>query len=306
MNVKLLKNNQIDKYRWDETIKSSYNAMVYGFSWYLDIVCPGWSALITEDYQYIMPVPSKKKWFFKVALQPYFAQQLGIFSPNKITTGIIKVFFEKLSKSFSYVELNMNKVLNLSGLGYRFSENTTYELDLISSYNVLKQQYNENTKRNLKKCEKSGVQISENLSQANFLKFFKKNIDEQLGILKEKDYQKISKIIKLHKFPHFMPLIIGAYVNDELSATAFFIKSSDRVFYLFGASSEQGKKTLAMFKIIDFVIKKFANKNVVLDFEGSNIANIARMYHGFGAKPYSYHTLCINNLPIFLKKKNRK
>jgi len=280
--------------------------MVYGFSWYLDIVYPGWSALVTQDYRYIMPIPSKKKWFFKIALQPYFAQQLGLFSTNKITSDIIKVFIEKLSKSFSYVELNMNKVVNLTGLGYHFRENITFELDLIRSYDNLKQQYNENTKRNLKKSEKFGVQISENLSREDFLNFFRKHTDEQLGILKEKDYQKISKIVQLHKFPHFVPLIISAYVNDELCATAFFIKSLDRVFYLFGVSNQQGKKTLAMFKIIDFIIKKFAKKNVVLDFEGSNIESIARMYHGFGAKPYSYDTLCINNLPIFLKKKNRK
>ncbi len=306
MIVNLLKYNQIDKPRWDETVKSSYNTIVYAFSWYLDIVSPGWSALVTEDYQYIMPIPFKKKWVFKVALQPYFTQQLGIFSTNKITPDVIKVFLDTLSKSFSYAELNMNKVLNLTGLGYHFRKNTTFELDLIQSYDNLKQQFNENTKRNIKKSEKLGIQISENLSHEDFLKFFRENTDEQLDILKEKDYQKISKIINLHKFPHFVPLIIGAYDKDELSATAFFIKSTNKIIYLLGVSNQQGKKAMAMFKIIDYIIKKFANKNIVLDFEGSNIQNIARMYHGFGAKPYSYDTLSINNLPFFIKKKNRK
>ena len=166
--------------------------------------------------------------------------------------------------------------------------------------------YNENTKRNLKKCDKLGVEISENLSREEFLDFFRKNIDEQLGILTEKEYQKISQIIRLHKFPYFIPIIISAYVNGKLCATAFFIKTTDRIFYLFGVSNQEGKETLAMFRIIDFVIRKFAKKNVVLDFEGSNIPNIARMYHGFGAKSYSYDTLIINRLPFFVKRKNRK
>lgn len=302
MKVKLLKYNQIDKYRWDETIKSSYNAMVYGFSWYLDIVSPGWSALVLGDYQFIMPVPSKRKVFFKVSLQPYFAQQLGIFSNQKITPDIISTFLDSLSKSFSYVELNMNKMMDLSELSYLSRKNTTFELDLIQSYDNLRKKYNENTKRNLKKSEKSGIRISENLSHKNFLRFFRKNIDEQLGVLKEKEHQNISKIIQLHKFPYFVPMIIGSQINGELCSAAFFIKTSDRIFYMFGVSNQLGKKSLAMFRIMDFVIYKFANKNVVLDFEGSNIESIARMYHGFGAKSYSYDTLIINHLPFSLKR----
>ena len=306
MKLKFLKYNQIDKYKWDEVIKSSYNGMVYGFSWYLDIVFSRWSAIVSDDYQYIMPIPSKRKFCFKVSLQPYFAQQLGIFSNQKITQDITKAFLEMVSKSFSFVELNMNKVVSLKGLSYSFRENTTFELDLIQSYDDLRHHYNDNTKRNLKKCDKLGVQISENLSRKDFLKFFRKNIDEQLGILKEKEYNKISRIIQLHKFPYFIPVIIGAQVNGELCATAFFIKTVDRIYYLFGISNRRGKETMAMFQIMDFIIKKFAKKNVVLDFEGSNIPNIARMYHGFGAKSYSYDTLIVNRLPFFLKRKTKK
>ncbi len=306
MKIRFLNHSQIDKYRWDEVIKSSYNEMVYGFSWYLDIVSPKWSALVSGDYQFIMPIPSKRKFFFKVSLQPYFAQQLGIFSNQKITPDIIHAFFEVLSRSFSYVELNMNKMLNIEKLGCCHKKNITYEIDLIQSYDNLRQRYNENTKRNLKKCDKFGVQISEDLSPEDFLIFFRKNIDKQLGILKEKDYLRISQIIRLHKFPYFVPLIYGTKVNGELCAAAFFIKTSSRIIYLFGVSSSLGRNSLAMFKIMDFVITKFAKKNLVLDFEGSNIENIARMYHGFGAKSFSYDTLIINHLPFFLKKTNHQ
>ncbi|HIE16140.1 MAG TPA: hypothetical protein EYP69_04360 [Bacteroidales bacterium] len=302
MKIDLLRNSQIDKYRWDKTLKASYNSMVYGFSWYLDIVAPGWSALVSKNYQFIMPVPFKRKIFFKIALQPYFAQQLGIFSTKKITQDIINLFFERLSASFSYVELNMNKVMITEGLPYTFRKNVTFELDLIQPYEGLKQQYNDNTKRNLKKCEKNNIYISEQFSQKQFLNFFKENIDNQLGLLEKKDYKKIAKIIKLHKFPLFSSLIIFAQVNGTVCAAAFFIKTPDRIFYMFGVSNKLGKETLAMFQIIDYVIRKFSKKNMILDFEGSNIENIARMYKGFGAKPSSYDTLIINHLPfLFLK-----
>ena len=303
MKLKLLKHNQIDKQRWNKVIKDSYNRTVYGFSWYLDIVSPKWLAIVSENYRYIMPVPAKWKLFFKVSLQPYFAQQLGIFSKEKISQDIILSFISVLSKSFSYVELNMNKVIDLSNIDILFRENKTYELDLILPYKDIIKQYNNNTKRNLKKCNHSGITFTENISPKEFIQFFKKNIDDQIVSLKKKNYNTILDITKHHIPPFFLPPFIAAKCHKKICAMAFFIKTIDKIIYMFGSSNLSGKETLAMFGIIDYTIKKFSEKNIILDFEGSNIANIARMYHGFGAKPYLYDTLIINNLPFSLKKK---
>jgi len=47
------KHNQIDFERWDKVITNSQNGLVYALSWYLNIVTPGWEALIEDDYEYI-------------------------------------------------------------------------------------------------------------------------------------------------------------------------------------------------------------------------------------------------------------
>jgi hypothetical protein len=51
-----------------------------------------------------------------------------------------------------------------------------------------------------------------------------------------------------------------------------------------------------MFYLIDKIIVEYSPGNLVLDFEGSNDASLARFYKGFGAKESSYLTLKINRL----------
>lgn len=51
-----------------------------------------------------------------------------------------------------------------------------------------------------------------------------------------------------------------------------------------------------MFLLIDEFIKQYASRNMILDFEGSNIEGVARFYAGFGAKPFNYPALKINKL----------
>lgn len=48
--------HEIDRERWDECIRKSFNGIIYAYSWYLDIVCPSWEALIEGDYKIVMPL----------------------------------------------------------------------------------------------------------------------------------------------------------------------------------------------------------------------------------------------------------
>ena len=57
--INYLTNEQIDKSRWDDCVAHAVNGNVYAFSWYLDIVHPGWEALvemIDGNYVTIMPI----------------------------------------------------------------------------------------------------------------------------------------------------------------------------------------------------------------------------------------------------------
>ncbi len=59
--INYLKHDQIDQQRWDDCIAHAPNGLVYAWSWYLDIVHPGWEALVEivdDKYLSVMPLTS--------------------------------------------------------------------------------------------------------------------------------------------------------------------------------------------------------------------------------------------------------
>jgi len=60
-------------------MEQSVNSMVYGYSWYLTNVSPGWEGLVLDDYLAVMPLTCHRKYFIYYLSQPFFTQQLGVF-----------------------------------------------------------------------------------------------------------------------------------------------------------------------------------------------------------------------------------
>lgn len=65
MKIFLLQHHEIDKARWDAVISRSPHGLIYAYSWFLDIAAPGWFALISHDYRFLMPLPVRTKWKLK-------------------------------------------------------------------------------------------------------------------------------------------------------------------------------------------------------------------------------------------------
>jgi hypothetical protein len=70
---------------------------------------------------------------------------------------------------------------------------------------------------------------------------------------------------------------------------------------MMGSSHIDGKEKRSMYLLFNHVIEQFCNKNLVLDFEGSERAGIARFFKGFGADKQFYFHLRINRLPWYIR-----
>ncbi|MEA2107399.1 MAG: hypothetical protein U9P82_11900, partial [Bacteroidota bacterium] len=102
-----LQNAQIDKQKWDLTIENSHNGLVYALSWYLDVVSPGWNALVLGDYEAVMPLPVKQKFGLEYLVQPPFCQQLGVFcSPDNENND--QYLLDQLQILFRYIHIQLN------------------------------------------------------------------------------------------------------------------------------------------------------------------------------------------------------
>ncbi len=302
MKIEYIQNKNIDYKKWDDCINKSINGNLYAFSWYLDLVCNNWDALIYNNYEAIMPLTYSSKMGILYLSQPFFAQQLGVFSTKTISPIILNDFFKNIPKSFKYIEININKFNILNSNEITFRKNRNYELDLISDYKQIAKKYSENTKRNISKSNKLGLQTLYNGCSVNdFVNLIKKNVGEKVANVPTEKYSVIRKIVSFALRNNFAEILSTYNTQNELIAAAFFIFSHKKVIYLFAASTEEGKEKRAMFLIIDKFIEKYSEKNLILDFEGSNIDGLARFYKGFGATNCEYLTIKQNRLPFPLK-----
>lgn len=279
MSIKHFKHSQIDKTRWDHTIRDSANALLYAYSYYLDIVSPGWEALIYNDYEVLMPLPVKSKWGVSYLVQPQYTQQLGLFSKNKIDGALVDAFIREIPY-FSY-ELHLNEENSFPNKSLK---RRNYLLDLQKdNYQNLYRSFSKNCKRNIGKANANSLQIKENMSIEQFFDFYDATATE---------YEKLNKALGLQIFTEIAKRetlkIYTVYHNEKPISASVQVFSGDRIINLLPISTVEGKKHSAMFLLINHIIELNAGKDLTLDFEGSMIDGIARFYRGFGAKEHFY------------------
>ena len=278
MKIKHLTHNEIDTLKWNACIQNARNPLVYAESWYLDMVSPNWEALISEDYEYVMPLPVKKKYEISFLVQPPLTQQLGIFSSHTVNENVIEHFIQKIPYRSYHLSFNEQNPYN------KAVKQPNFVLNLNRDYDTISSEYSTNTKRNLKKTQQYGIEIKADLSVTDFLQFYNTT---------EKNYPvppetKVSTLIK-ESFEKGKSTLYGAYnTNNELIATLCLLHSPQRLIFLLPVSNDEGKEKLAMFEIANEIIQKYANQNYLFDFYGSSVKNIARFYESFGANKRFY------------------
>ena len=272
-----LKRNEIDSKKWDVAIDNSNTQLPYAYSWYLDAVSPNWEALVAGDYQAVMALPVKHKYGFKYVIQPRFVQQLGVFASKEVTAELV----ERFLKAIPYLCYDFN--LNYSNCGdYKALPNAT--IDLNRDYNTLRKSYNKNCIRNLNKATSQKDQIVEILEN-EFIEFWQRIHAESAAEL----LQKLPLVCEALS-AHSMSRYLGVRSEDgELIAALLLVVCKNRLIYLAPASSHLGKERVAMFVLIDSIIKTYSGETYCLDFEGSRIPGVMRLYKGFGGKDQPYY-----------------
>jgi hypothetical protein len=296
--IRHLKNCAIDRKKWDDCIRNSPNGNLYSWSWYLDLACPGWEALVAENYETVMPLPVRKKFSLKYLYQPFFVQQLGVFSVNTIKEETLKDFINSIPSDIKYTDYNLNFCNSIPSGNYSLVENTTHHLNLTSEYDLISRNYPENTRRNIRKAEQGKLRISKGIDTDTLIAFKQKTAKADLD---SDGYNRLGRIVS-HSVENNSGEIYGAFTStDEMCAAAFFAYSHQYAYMLVAASDDAGKENSAQFLLIDTFIREHSGKKITLDFEGSNIPGIARFFAGFGAVPVHYHKLRFNRLPFYIK-----
>ena len=298
--IRYLEHDSVDKLKWDEAIDASSNAMVYAKSWFLDIVSPGWKALVEDDYKSAFPLTCRKKFGIQYLYQPFFTQQLGIFSTKALTPDTVDNFLAAIPDSFRLVEIQLHHSNKTETKKFLTTKRITHHLNLGQPIGTIQKKYSENLKRNLKRAQQNNLSITGDFSTTEIIDLFQRNRGRGVETLKQKDYSTLEKLISV---AHSKGLITkyGIRIDGTLEAGAIFLKSNHEYIFLFSATGNRAKETGAMTFIIDHFIKLHAGERKLLDFEGSMDPGLARYYKSFGSDEIVYLQIRKNNLPLPLR-----
>lgn len=299
--IKFLKHDMIDKNRWDECINMSFNGNIYAWSWYLNIIHPKWDALVENDYERVMPLTGKTKFGIHYLFQPFFAQQLGIFSRAPLSQNKVDDFINAIPKNYKLIEYRLNEFNKVDYDCESIAKHCNIELDLIYDYQHLYNNYSKNTKRNLAKAENAGLSVNRDILPSDIINLFRTNKGKDVKHWGDMEYGRLLDLIDTAIY-HESCLLYGVRnIENEFVAGAVFMYSHDRITFLFSGSDNSNKHHHGLTLLLDNVIRDFSETQYTFDFEGSDNDGLARYYKGFGGKEVFYPEIKCNRFKGIFK-----
>jgi len=294
--IRYRKRHEIDNDKWNLCIETAPNGLIYAYSFYLDGTADNWDALILNDYEAVMPLPWRKKIGFYYLYQPFFSAQLGVFG-NTINANLVENFLKAIPSKFKLWELSLNHQNIFRLNSFRLFERANFVLPLNHAYETLYTNYRESIKRNIKKSVQYGCHKKTDFDIDDVIELSR----QQKHIASDDEFQKFKNLYLLLKDKSASKTYGIFSDKNELIASCVFTFSHNRAYYILVGNHPNGRTLGASHALIDAFIKDHAGQNLTLDFEGSDIKNLAFFYSSFGAMEEKYAAIKVNALPWYVK-----
>ncbi|WP_066837012.1 GNAT family N-acetyltransferase [Rufibacter ruber] len=294
--IQLLRHHEIDPGRWEACLQNAERPLVYAHFWYLEVVAQGqWEALVEVldgAYVSLFPLPVKTAFGLDFLYQPFFTQQLGLFTTPASQHRDVAEYVARLPALYAQGQYQMPQIPaqpNEGEAAWGHRLRTNYELALDRPYDQLRQGYSLNLRRNLKKNSPlEGLRPGTTIEP--LLHLFKATKGRELPELKERHYRLLAQLYRRAQ-QEGVGQLWEVEQQGELLAAALLLVTGSRTTFLLGASSTQGRKQNAMALLLDQAVQREADSGKTFDFEGSDVPGVAKFYAGFGAKPVPYLSL---------------
>ena len=293
--IAYLKNEEIDRTRWDNCLAEMSRVKPYPWSWYLDIMAPGWEALIDDDYVSVFPLPVFRKYGFSYIATPVFLQQLGAFTPDGDSERKAEEFISFIPEVYRLVDLNIAQEIKTEN--YRVTPRSNFELKLDGSYENLWFSYMSDCRRNINIAHRYPQEIVDNVTPHEIISLFRSNIGKRAGVIRDASYRRLHSLMD-HCTGTGKGMLLGVRSpKGKLLWGIFMIDTGGRITLLFTAGSRKSRELRTSYHVIDNIIRLNAGTGKTIDFAGSSVPSIAIFMKSFGGTNNPYYRLYSNKLP---------
>jgi len=288
------KNHEIDREQWDNCVRNSPGVKPYGYSWYLDIMAPGWQALVDDDYDSVFPLPGFEKFGIKYVATPIFLQQLGAYSPDKPARKVIVEFLDYLPDFYRLIDLSVGQKVLFDG--YKLTEKVNFELDLSKPYENLQENFSTHCKRNIESSARKKPELVTNIKPDELIDLFILNRGKDVKGIKSRDYHRLRNLMDFclkNKKGRILG-VRGAW--KRLIFGIFIVETPGSKIMLFVLNTPQSREKRIGYYVVNELIKEGASTRTILDFAGSSIPGIASFMESFGSVNVPYFRIYRNRL----------
>ena len=104
MDIRFVKQEDIDKQLFNSCVHFATNGSVYGYDWYLNATAKDWDMLVeveNDSWVSVMPLPYEKNWLGRKQLrQPDLLPELAVFTVKALSQKRIQAFWDAIPDEF--------------------------------------------------------------------------------------------------------------------------------------------------------------------------------------------------------------
>ena len=299
--------SEVDRPQWDALLAQAPNGLIYGLSWYLDIVSPGWAALVKEEagrYVAVLPLPVCTKFGLRYLKQPPFAQQLGLFYLAEPTAADWQQIGELIRRHFRFVttysfNTTNDKALVNAQLAMDGAVASTYYLRLQPAYPQLVAAYSPNRRRQLRQAQLNALRVEPTTDIDLMISIFAENTAGKIyGIRGEAyEYPMLRKLYRAASQVGMSSMWQVCNPDGEILAMMLLWRFKNQFTYIFNSSTAAGKEARAISVLLDELFRAHARQDLSFDFEAPSVAGLTQFYSSFGSVAMPFLTVSYNRLP---------
>lgn len=312
MKAELLNHKDIPKEAWDRFVITSPQGSFYCLSGYLDIISPGWQAIVyvkNGEMVAVMPLLVKKKFGLNYATQGVPAKYWGILLnlenfdnyyqeysfKREVVQQMIKALPKNLISFTTSFHYNFDYFLPFYWNRFQLHPQYVYQLPLNTSEEIIFSNFRKSLRSKLRKVDEQ-FSCKKTRDASNLINLFKKQAENKKVLQK---YQSRLQHLSAFLVEKNMGEIIEIYdEQDKIISATFFVHFGNITTLLFSGRNENptydGAKALNVWE----GIKSAIAKSNLFDFAGSKIPGVENFIRGFGAKPVLFMMVSKNNLPL--------